>query len=230
MLEKMIDIAAGLSTALVVLIMSLATVHAGSEFDAFAGHYVVISIRQNSFVAAPLDLTPGKPNTVIGKSVHFNTDGLVLEGIGCDAWQAQKTTTTVDFATDRNLADLHLPYMKRANLAGDKRIMNLYKISCEGEAFTNLYQVDKRVLVMSWANSKQYLILERPLSSTQVKKLQTALKSLQFYAGTLSGQLDTATIEAVRAYYFDLLSTSMIAIPKRPAITENLLDRLNVLK
>ncbi|CAN0490736.1 unnamed protein product, partial [Discosporangium mesarthrocarpum] len=96
--------------------------------------------------------------------------------------------------------------------------------------FTTLFQADRRVVALSWANAQQYLILERPLTETQVSKLQKALRSTKFYSGKITGVFDTDTERAVRAWYKYRLADRKASIPRRPAITENLLDTLKVLK
>ena len=86
------------------------------------------------------------------------------------------------------------------------------------------------MLAMSWANSTTYLILERPLTDPEVKRLQKSMKSVKFYDGGITGTLDAATERAVRAWYEYRLAKPEMAIPRRPAITENFLDALGVLK
>lgn len=202
---------------------------AGPSFEAFAGTYVVVAVRQNSFVAAPLGMRPTPSDTPIGKTVTFGSKGVSMEGIACDDWRAAAETPSADFMNDRLLVDRRLPPTDSPLSDGDKRLSESYKISCEGEFFTTLFQVDRRVVVLSWANAQQYLILERPLNAEQVRKLQKALTSTKFYSGKITGEFDTETERAVRAWYKYRQPDRAAAIPRRPAITENLLDALRVL-
>jgi len=216
-------------STLFALMLLIANASAGSPFDVFAGEYIVVSVRNNSFAAAPAEPGLVEAASPIGKSIEFNTRGVVIEGIGCDSWQAKIISPPMDLSTDTMLADLRLPPSDSAKSKGDRRILKSYRITCEGELFADIYQADSRVLAMSWGNSRKYLILERPLSTTQIKKLQKALKLLKFYSGPKNGQFDTLTKSAVRQWYSYRLANPEISIPERPAITENLLDTLKVI-
>ena len=219
-------LAAGILTAMFLP----APAQAADGFKALAGDYVVVSVRRSSMVSAPASLRPGGADSPFGKRISFDASGVTLDGISCDDWQAAALPSQVDFDTDPMLADLRLPPTDSPNSVGDKRIGKSWRISCEGETFTTLYQADRRVLAMSWANSAMYLILERPMSTTEVTRLQKSMKSMKFYDGEITGTLDTGTERAVRAWYEYRLSDPGMAIPRRPAITENLLDALGVLK
>lgn len=209
--------------------MSAPAFSADSGLEVLSGKYVVVSVRRNSFVASTAPVIPSGENSPIGKTVEFDAEGIAIDGISCDAWKADSITTPVDFADDPILSDLRLPPTDSPITDGDRRLAKSYRISCEGEAFTTLYQADSRVLALSWANSSLYLVLERRLSSEQIRKLQLALKLLKFYSGTANGQFDEATGNAVRTWYAYRQTNKDAAIPKRPAITENLLDTMKVL-
>ena len=202
---------------------------AGSAFDDVAGQYVVVSVRQNSFVASPAGASLGDLNSPVGQLISFETNGVLLDGIDCDHWQIETTAAPVNFSQDTILSDLRLPPTNSPMSDGDKRSSIFFQINCEGEPFTTVYQADGRVLALSWANSTKYLILERPLSAAQIEKLQTALKSMKFYSGEIDGQFNNATERAVRAWYTYRVAAPNAAVPERPAITENLLDTLKVL-
>lgn len=205
-------------------------VRADTGFEAFAGKYVVVAVRQNSFVAAPSGMRPTPAESPIGKTITFGVEGVSMEGLSCDSWRATAETPSADFMNDRLLADLHLPPTDSPISDGDKRLSNSYRISCEDEFFTTLFQADGRVVAISWANAQQYLVLERPLTTDQVTKLQKALTSTKFYSAPITGTLDTATERSVRAWYRYRLVDPKAPIPRRPAITENLLDTMKVLK
>lgn len=218
-----------LCTLLVALMFSSPAVVAGSGFDALKGDYVVISVRRNSLAASTASPLPSGEGSPIGKTMTFTENGIIIEGVSCDAWKADSIETPVDFASDPMLSDLRLPPVDGPHSTGDKRLARSYRITCESEAFTTVYQADNRVLALSWANSTLYLVLERRLHFEQVKKMQLALKSLKFFSGQASGEFDEATANAVRAWYGYRQTEGDAAIPKRPAITGNLLDGLKVL-
>lgn len=202
---------------------------AETAFESFAGDYVVVAVRQNSFTASPAGIRPGGGESPIGQRIGFNASGVVLDGIACDDWQAESIPVPVDFADDTQLADLRLGPTTSPLSDGDKRLSKAFRITCEGEAFTTLYQADSRVLAMSWANSSKYLILERPLDTAQLARLQKALKSMKFYSGPVTGEPGEDTDRAVRSWFSYRLANPDAAIPRRPARTENLLDTLKVL-
>lgn len=229
MKQRLSNAAAGLGVSLFAFILQISPTLAGTLFDGFAGDYVVVAVRQNSFVAASSSLRPDNTESPIGKKISINSSGLVLDGIACQDWQVKTIEAPVDFSEDAMLSDLRLPPMDSPISVGDKRLSKFYQINCEGETFTTLYQLDNRVLAMSWANSQKYLILERPLSAARIEKLQKVLKSMKFYSGTVTGQFDKETEHAVRAWYSYRMTDRNAAIPRRPAITENLLDALKVL-
>lgn len=216
--------------AVLIALVSPSLAWGQSAFDALVGDYVIVDIRKNSMVAAPARMPPPGADSPIGKSVSFTSDGVILDGISCKKWGAAKIAAPVDFSSDRALTDLRLLPTDSPKSNGDRRLSNFFKIDCEGESFTTVFQADKRVLAMDWANSELYLILERPLRADQTKKLQKALKSMKFYSGNVTGDFDAETVRATRAWYRYRLSDKTAAIPLRPAITENLLDALGVLK
>lgn len=218
-----------LCAVLAALAISLPTVVADSGFGELKGEYVVVSVRRNSFVASTASPLPADEDSPIGKTMEFTADGIIVEGVSCDAWKADSIETPVDFADDPMLSDLRLPPVDDPHSAGDKRSARSYRVMCEGEEFTTVYQADNRVLALSWANSTLYLVLERRLHFQQIRKMQLALKSLKFFSGQASGKFDEATANAVRAWYGHRQTDHDAAIPKRPAITENLLDGLKVL-
>jgi hypothetical protein len=216
--------------AMVVAFILPALAQANSAFEEISGEYVIVDVRKNSFVAAPARMPKPEADSPIGKKISFTKDGVVLDGISCQKWQAVKIKPPADISKDSALTDLRLPPTDSPKTDGDKRLSNYFQIDCEGEVFTTLFQADKRVLAMSWSNSELYLILERPLNVSQTGKLQKVLKSMKFYHGALNGIFAAETARAVRAWYRYRLSDDKAAIPLRPAVTENLLDTLRVFK
>ncbi len=197
----------------------------------FAGTYIIIDSRRASDVAAPLTEISEADNP-IGKSVRFTRHGIEMEGISCTSWKIRLSDNAVLFVkTDPNLIDLNLRPADSLNSVGDRRAHAGYEITCEGEHFATIHKVDDRVLIMPWANSAINLILEKPLSSLQIKAYQAQLKSMNFYDGPLSGELDAATLRGSRLWYeYRANPDETEPIPARPAITENLLDGLSILR
>lgn len=192
----------------------------------FAGEYVIVDARRASDVAAPLQPLSDDP---IGDSVTFHKDGIDIAGISCDVWRIERRNeATLPFAQDPVLSDLILEPVDSDKSRGDQRENTAFDILCEQEVVGQIHKVDDRVLVMPWQNSSINLILERPLSEVQVKAYQAQLKSMKFYDGDVTGEMDAATLAASRAWY-SYRADQSLPIPLRPAITENLLDGLNVL-
>lgn len=193
-----------------------------------SGVFVIVDARRASDVAAPFDPTQVIP---IGEQITFTEDGVEIEGAACGDWQILGSNSPIIFPEeDPNLIDLTLGPVDADHSVGDQRINITYEIICEDETVTKFLRIDDRVLVMPWANSELNLILEKPLSHEEVKKYQQSLKSVKYYDGDLTGELDEATLKASRFWYEDRARLSEDQpIPLRPAITENLLDTLGVL-
>ena len=199
-----------------------------AKLAGFAGEYVIIDARMASDVASPLlpDFEPP-----IGESIRFTRTGIELEGGECDDWQVTELDAAIlPVQYDPNLIDLVLGPIDSPNTVGDQQQHVGFVAKCEGETVFRFHKVDDRVLVMPTENSAVNLILERPLSEVQIKAYQAQLKSMKFYEGELTGELDDATLTSSR-YWFEYRARldDTQPIPARPAITENLLDALRVL-
>ncbi len=197
------------------------------KLSGFSGEYVIVDARRASNVSTPS--SPGL-EIPIGNSVTFTQNGLEMEGAACDDWVIIPARVPVVYVdTDPNLIDLKLAPAGSPNSSGDQQQHAGFTVLCERQRVMQLHRVDDRVLIMPWANSSFNLILERPLSSIQIKAYQAHLKSMKFYDGELTGELDEATLRASRNWYvYRAKLDDTQAIPARPAITENLLDALNV--
>jgi hypothetical protein len=198
------------------------------RLSGMAGEYIIVDARRASDVAAPAQLDYNAP---IGASVRFTYQGIEMQGASCDEWTVTRSDDPVVFVdSDPNLTDLNLGPTDSPITSGDQREHQGYVAICEEEDVFRFHKVDDRVLVVPAANSSINLILERPLSELQVKAYQVQLKSMKFYDGALTGVLDAATLRASRRWYEDRARLDEeTPIPARPAITENLLDALNVL-
>lgn len=193
-----------------------------------AGTFVVVDARRASDVAAPL--TPG--DMPIGEQVKISSNGLDMAGISCDDWHINaQESKPPQLLNDPNLIDVTLGPADSLISSGDQRLNQYFKISCEGEIFASILQIDERVLIMPWANSAINLVLERPLTRDQTLQYQRQLKSMKFYDGPVHGVLDEAALKASRLWYeYRARLAKEQPIPARPAITQNLLDALNVLE
>jgi hypothetical protein len=105
-----------------------------------------------------------------------------------------------------------------------------WKYACEGEIFTQVLQIDPRVVVISWHNGEQNLIAEIPLTASEVRRLQTALQDMKFLTQAPTGQLDDATISAIGLWAEYRMKTPEPYRFARPAVTMNLLDTLKVIE
>lgn len=194
----------------------------------FSGEYIIVDARRASDVATTaLDFKPP-----IGERIRFTYDGIELTDVECDEWKVISLDAPVIFIdSDPNLTDLNLGPTDSPITSGDQREKGAYVASCEGEDVFRFQKVDDRVLIVSSGNSAVNLILERPLTNLQIKAYQSQLKSMKFYDGELTGELDEATLRASRNWYIDRAGLDEVTpIPARPAITENLLDSLGVLQ
>ena len=198
------------------------------DLSGFAGEFVVIDARMASDVASMAMPAYQAP---IGKRLNFTYRGIEMEGAACEAWRVTALAEPILFVdSDPNLVDLRLGPTESPVSVGDHREHQGYAALCEGEEVFRFHKVDDRVLVMPTENSAVNLILERPLTELQIKAYQAQLKSMKFYDDALTGQLDEATLRASRQWFEYRASLDETQpIPARPAITENLLDALNVI-
>ena len=199
-----------------------------SKLSGFAGEYRIIDARRASDVSSSM---PAPFEAPIGESIQFTRSGIEMKGASCEDWSvAPLDTSPIPILSDPNLVDLILPAADSPDSSGDQQEHAGFVAVCEGEEVFRFHKVDDRVLVMPTANSAINLILERPLSALQLKAYQARLKSMSLYDGDLTGALDTETLAASRAWYIQRAQPGDTEpIPSRPAITENLLDTLDVL-
>jgi hypothetical protein len=193
------------------------------------GKYKVVTMRNASNVARAIDPL-AKNDEAIGQEITFTDKGsLIMKGITCDSWEAFASLVSVIDMRDPMLADIHVPPTDSPLSAGDQRIGKTYHYKCEGESFIHVYQVDDRVLVIPWKNSGRYLIVEKPLSEKQVRKLQAQLKDMKFHHSKPTGNLDDETLHSLSSWALYRLKDTEAYRFKRTAITENLLDALRIL-
>lgn len=199
------------------------------EKSPIIGEFKVVTIRNASDVAA-VRLPEDIGGEAIGQTVTFTDNGLVMDGVSCDAWAIFNSLVPLVNTDDPILSDIHVAPADSPLSKGEQRIGKMYHYSCEGESYMHVYQVDDRVLVIPWGNSSQYLIVERALDKDQITAMQAKLRDYKFLEGELTGFLDNKTVGAVSAWSHYRLANDDGYVFKRAAITENLLDTFGVLR
>jgi hypothetical protein len=209
---------------LAVAIMLLGTPScAGEGDDPLRGEFVVVALRRASDVHGGPD--PGRAAEWLGTTVSFDERLAWLGGVACERWTPRETTSPPVALADPNLSDLRIGPVGGPNSVGERRIDRAFDLFCGEKRVGSLLLVDRRVAVAPSANGLLNLILERPLTAEQIRRLQTQLKDMKFYSGEPTGRLDEATLRGV-ALYADYRGADYAFA--RPAITENLLDALGV--
>ena len=223
-------------TKLLKICMTVPLVLSVTEFaysmnadEGVIGRFEVVAIRNASDVARPADMGP-QTEEVIGQTITFKKDRLEMDGMSCQHWEVSMLLVPVINPEDPMLSDIHVPPAESSKSGGDQRISNSYNYNCEGESFLNVYQVDKRVIVIPWQNSSRYLIAEIPLNPDQVSTLQSQLKDMKFNEQDPTGVIDENTLRAISTWSNYRLGIMDGYRFKRSAITENLLDTLDVLE
>lgn len=197
-------------------------------FEGLTGTYAVIDFRRNSTVAAPLDLSHDKSEG-LGMRVKVAPSDIIIEGLSCDDWSLDPAQGTGLFANDPVLSDLQIGPSDLSDSQGDARLNRLYTLGCEGEYVTTVFQPDTQVVVATWKNESEYVILERVLDDRQIERMQQHLRDTGFLASDqpVDG-LDAPTLAAVRTWYKYRQTNAALPIPLRPAITINLFDGTGV--
>jgi len=189
--------------------------------------YEIIAVRAASDVAAVLP-PEGSEEEVIGQTITLDGDGLVMDGASCDDWQRSDIDGPLVNTQDPMLADVMLGPNDGVSV-GDARLMTAWRYECEGERVMDILQVDERVLIIPWSNGTQYLIAEKPLTESQMLAFERQLKDMKFLEGEPDGVFDEQTRHAISYYASYRVGGPDAYAFHRAAITENLLDGLNVL-
>jgi hypothetical protein len=197
---------------------------AAEETKPLSGRYRVAAHRRASNVAAPLDVPSWKAEP---GEVEFGTELSWPSGTVCTDWEAAPLEQTPLDLSDPMLSDVMLGPHPGPRSTGDHRLNQAFEIRCAGERPHPVVAVDARVLIMPSPDGAIYAILERPLETEQVRRLQRQLRDMKFYDGEPTGTLDAPTQDAIAAYaeYRGALYRF-----SPPVITENLLDGLGVLE
>lgn len=215
-------------TAFLVAAGTVGPAMAQDVFAGLTGTYAVIDFRRNSTVAAPLNLSHDKSEG-LGMQVQVTSSDIVIEGVSCDEWSLEPAQGADIFASDPVLSDLQIGPNDPPDSQGDARLNRLYRLGCEGEYVTTVFQPDRQVIVATWKNESEYVILERVLDDSRIARLQQHLADTGFLAPDQSVDgLDAPTLAAVRAWYMSRQSNADLPVPLRPAITTNLFDGTGV--
>ena len=195
-----------------------------SGFTHWTGTYEIVAVRRASDVAAPAaPMDDG--DDPLGNTITITETGLELEGMSCDEWTAEQEVGPNPIQTDPILSDLYLPSLDGAA----PELRPTLKVMCEGEVVAHLFASDHRVIALPWRNSSHYLIAEKPLNPTQISRLQYVLTDMKFGDLEPTGILDAATLQTIRSYYEYRRGDDDGYIFARPAISESLLEKLQVL-
>lgn len=191
-----------------------------------SGDYTLIAVRRASNVAGGVDDATFS-NTAIGSTISLNETLTWLDGKECARWRTSQLATPAVNLNDPNLVDLIIGEDGGILNTDDKSKLLHFNIICDGASLGAFTRLDNRILVTSSSSGLTYLIFERPLSLQEIEILQRQLKDMKFYDGEMTGKMDEATIDAVSRYAsyrgrYDLTF-------HRSAITENLMNGLNVL-
>ncbi len=195
-----------------------------SDFTGLVGTYEIVAVRRASDVAAPAMML-AEEDDPIGKSITITPLGLEAEGMSCDEWIAEDEAGPNPVETDPILSDLFLPSLDGAF----PTLRPTLKVMCEGEVAARIFAADNRVIALPWRNSSHYLIAEKPLNETQILRLQHVLTDMKFGDLEPTGILDTETLQSMRSYYEYRVDNEGAYIFARPAISESLLEKLQVL-
>jgi hypothetical protein len=194
------------------------------ETKPLSGKYRMAAHRRASNVAAPLDAWSWKAEP---GDVEFGAELRWPDGRVCEDWQAVALAEMPLDLSDPILSDVTLGPHPGPRSTGDHRLNQAFEIRCGGERHLPVVAVDDRVLIMPSPDGASYAILERPLETEQIRRLQQQLRDMKFYHGEPTGALDDATWQGIAAYA-EYRGARYRFSP--PIITENLLDGLGVLE
>jgi len=205
----------------VVVILTILV--AGPALADLSGEYEVVAMRRSSEVES----TPDIETDFFGKTAFFGEHLEWIDGTKCDAWSWKDTTEYTTSLEDPNLSDVIIDRLE-PSVIPDYISARRISLHCDNSERTvaMLVEIDQRVLVTSTASGALNVILQKPLTSGQISRLQSMLRQRGIYDGDFTGIIDDATRNAI-ARYADQRGAHYIF--KDVVITENLLDGLGVL-
>lgn len=187
------------------------------------GSYEIVAVRRASDVAGPVE--DATVADVIGKTVSFDETLQWLDGRVCAQWRAEKRTDPAVNFSDPILSDTQVGPIDGQRSTGDKRLNDGFDLICGDGVVASLARVDNRVLVTSSASGVHYFILEKQLAGAAIKAFQTHLASMKFFNDAPKESWDEVSLRAVAAYAEYRGAKYRF---RRPAITQNLLDGLDI--
>ena len=200
----------------------------GAAIPAPFGEYRVVAARAASNVASTASTQFGQD--WIGRSVAFGEGMLTwLDGEKCTLWSVRDAGSPVFFLDDPNLSDVNLGPLDFGSETLDARLNVPVELICndlDEQIMAHFVIVDRRVLLVPSTSGDTYYVLEIPLNSDQIMRLQVQLEGMKFYTGAINGVLDEASILSL-GFYAEYRGSAYRF--HRTVITENLLDRLGVL-
>lgn len=199
---------------------------AAAETASLSGSYQVIDIRRASDVAGGPIVARG--DYLPGAAAEFG-ETLRLPGAkSCRTWSVTISNDSGVNVNDPLLSDTQLgPLTPDVSDQGDRRLNLALDVLCDATVVYSLLKVDDRVLVAPIESGQGYVIYERALSGKQNERLQHELKDMKFFSGTPSDEWDADSYAAL-AFYAEYRGAEYRF--QRTAITENLLDGLNILE
>ena len=219
-----------LSVFVMVALLTTACVEKSQRFEypeSLYGRYKLVSLRADSHTAStPAMMGSDNP---IGTYLEIDEYGFHMAGFTCQTGSIQEIANSFVFLDDPNLADLNVRPLSDPGFRGEQRLHQAYEVVCDGVVLTQLHQVDDQILVMPWANSSQYLIMEKPLSEEQIRTFQSQLRDMKFLSQEPNGLLDEETLLSIGHYTSYRLEDKEAPRFLRTAISENLLDGLGIL-
>lgn len=192
-----------------------------------SGEYIVTAIRRANMVESTADAEPNIAN-LIGEKAQFDEILYWIDGLSCQGWTGMASRNATLNLHDPLLSDLAIEELEPPahDVIDFSQTMDLYCDRSNLVPVANLTTIDDRVLVTASPAGTYHLILEKPLSQEEIRRLQVKLKDIKFYDGDASGEMDEATRAAVSAYAESRGAEYRF---KDVVITRNLLDGLGVL-
>jgi len=188
-----------------------------------SGEFVVVALRMASDVESmPLGDTY---ENLLGQVVSFDEPKVWLDRQSFDGTRFVDTDVAVVDIRDPNLSDVTIPPLPIARVES-RWIMEATQIVSEGKSVKTFLMVDRRVLIVPMANGALNVILEKPLDTQEIRRLQLLLKDTGNYNGDITGVMDQSTRVAIADYAEYRGAKFRFA---DPVISENLLAGLNVL-
>jgi len=187
------------------------------------GTFEVLGRRAASNVAAAQP--PEPPSGTEARTVSFGASLIWHDGRNCARWRSEPYVPAPIELNDPMLSDTQIGREPNETGSSDRRKNTGLAVICDGQVLARLVRVDQRVLIVAAPNGTTYLILQRPLTAEEVRRVQAALGARKLLAGPPSGTMDAPTWAALATY---AESRGAAYRFKAAALTENLLAGLGI--